>query len=175
MTADSLFRLANSMALAGWLLLAVTGLVASCFACHLLADHGSFGAGSAMRSLPGAHSHPLGWPQRWLQFSQWSHVALHRSLAGVSGMGPLSGLRSFHRQLASAGCTAQWSAVYRCPSVFGIDFSLWAHRAAAVFIPGRPCLSWESLAWSSCGHLACTFSGDRRSPDMIGGGLDGQS
>src|ERR1700685_74227 len=66
-------------------------------------------------------------------------------------MGSLSGLRPFHRQLASPRCAAQWGAFYCGASVFGVDVSLWAHRAAAVFDCCGGCFRRESLARSSCG------------------------
>ena len=46
MTADSLFRLCNSTAMAGWLLLIVTGWSVR-LACNLLADYRSVGAVAA--------------------------------------------------------------------------------------------------------------------------------
>jgi hypothetical protein len=145
MTADALFRLCNSLALAGWLLLVVTGW--SPRASRVIA---------AMRPLPGAHPHSLGWPPRWIWFSQWRHVALHRSLARACRMGPLSGLRPLHRKLAGTGRKAQPCAVPGGIPVPGPDFPLRPNRPAALSISGWPHLSGKSVARaSSSSHLSC--------------------
>src|ERR1700674_5306884 len=67
-------------------------------------------------------------------------------------MGPLSGLRPFHRELAGPRCAAQCGAGYRSTSVFGVYVSVWADWAAVVFDCCGCCFARQSVAWSSCGR-----------------------
>src|SRR5271154_5697712 len=64
-------------------------------------------------------------------------------------MGSLSCLRSFHRQLASAGCATQSGAVFVGASVPGADVSLRAYRVAVVCHSGGARIPREGLAWAS--------------------------
>src|ERR1700722_3377504 len=75
-------------------------------------------------------------------------------------MGPLSGLRPFHRQLAGSGCTPQWGAVCCGASVLGVDVFVWADWAVAVFDCCGSCFAGESVAWSSrgCHLISCRCS-----------------
>src|ERR1700733_5948669 len=64
-------------------------------------------------------------------------------------MGPLSCLRSFHRQLASAGCAAQSGAVFVGASVPGADVSLRAYRFVVVSHFGGARVPGKGLARAS--------------------------
>jgi hypothetical protein len=140
MTADALFRLCNSLALAGWLLLVVTGW--SPRASRIIS---SLITGLLVPAL-------LCGLYLMLILTHWGgHKGGFSSLSGARAcrMGPLPGLRPLHWQLAGTRRKAQPCAVSGGAPVPGLDFPLWPHRPAALSISGRPHLSRKSLAWSS--------------------------